>query len=277
MTGNVFISWSKPKSKSVAEAFRDWLPSVIQAVKPWLSSHDINKGARWSREIAGQLKDAKVGIVCLTPENLDAPWLNFEAGALSKTVEDAFVCPYLFGVEPAQVKGPLSQFQLTKAEKQDTRQLLGTINKALGETGLTEPQLDRVFEKWWPEIEEKLRAIPDREIAAPQRPDREILEEILSIVRSQARRQKSQLFREPLFGPPTPARFGREWPISAGLGGFFQNSQDMAVDTALQVIASALKERKWPQLATAIADIEAPGQDNDTASESSGAVSEKKE
>lgn len=201
MSGNVFISWSGKASRAVAEALRDWLPSVIQAVDPWLSSEDIEKGARWSSEISGRLKETRIGIICLAPGNLEAPWVLFEAGALSKTVEDAFVCPYLFHVDQAEVKGPLAQFQLTKAEKEDTRKLLTTINRALGDSALKDEQLKKVFEKWWPDLEKQLRAIGEagpEGAAVPERSDRDILEEILSIARSQTRWLKEQLERAQL-------------------------------------------------------------------------------
>jgi hypothetical protein len=185
----VFISWSGERSRAVAEAFRVWLPNVIQTVDPWVSLADIEKGARWSTEITAQLEACSVGLICLTPENLSAHWLLFEAGALSKTVDKTFVCPYLLNLQPTDIQGPLAQFQATTAEKPETRKLLHTINKASGDHALQVPQVDAAFEKWWSELDSQLQAISAVQLSAPpKRPDRELLEEVLETVRAMARR-----------------------------------------------------------------------------------------
>lgn len=160
---NVFISWSGERSKAVANALHDWIPHVINIIQPWMSEVDIDKGARWDVDVANQLKKAKVGIICLTPDNLNAPWIHFEAGALSKTVEkETYVCPYLFEVDLKDIKGlPLEQFQSTIADKNDTRKLINTINKALEDKALKENFLNEAFEMWWPKLEDKLKNIPD--------------------------------------------------------------------------------------------------------------------
>lgn len=182
---NVFLSWSGERSFKVAEALKDWLPMVIQSIVPWFSDTDIGKGARWASEISTQLQDQRIGILCLTSDNLDEPWILFEAGAISKSIGDAFVCPYLLDIRPADVQAPLSQFNATVAEKGDTLNLLHTINKALGNVGIHEKMLDMQFEKWWPDLEEKLAHIPKAEKKKnPRRSDSELLEEILQLTRS---------------------------------------------------------------------------------------------
>ncbi|MFQ5874194.1 MAG: toll/interleukin-1 receptor domain-containing protein [Dehalococcoidia bacterium] len=198
----VFISWSGERSGTVARALRDWVPNVIQAVRPWMSDSDIAKGARWSSDIALQLEESRVGVICLTPENLQEPWILFEAGALSKTLEDTFVCPYLYDLQSADITGPLAQFQATKPEKEDTRSLIQTINRALREQALPEPNLNTIFDKWWPDLEKSLKAVPRPEKKpAPQRSDRKILEEILELVREQKRLTPPTTLPPPL--PPS--------------------------------------------------------------------------
>ncbi|WP_368085194.1 TIR domain-containing protein [Vibrio splendidus] len=82
----VFISWSGDESHKVALALREWLPSVVQSIDPYVSSEDIDKGTRWASDIAGELDESAFGILCVTKQNLDAPWLNFEAGLLEKVL-----------------------------------------------------------------------------------------------------------------------------------------------------------------------------------------------
>src|SRR6185369_14317031 len=122
----VFVSWSGDRSRAIAEILRDWLPYVLPSAEPWMSSTDIERGSRWSLEISEQLDKANIGIICLTPENLEAPWILFEAGALSKALSRTLVCTYLFQVGPTDIKGPLSQFQASLATREDTKKLLAS-------------------------------------------------------------------------------------------------------------------------------------------------------
>src|SRR5438045_3381691 len=85
----IFISWSGSMSHKIALALRAWIPLVIQSVEVWVSSEDIQKGQWWATQLAGQLSTCQFGIVCLTPDNLQAEWLHFEAGALSRVVPDS--------------------------------------------------------------------------------------------------------------------------------------------------------------------------------------------
>lgn len=184
----VFLSWSGPVSKGVAEALLKWLPDVIQAIDPWMSS-EIDKGARWAHDLAAQLEVTKAGIICVTPDNQDAPWLNFEAGAISKAVESTLTCPYLFGLSATDLKGPLVQFQACLSNKADTYRLVQTLNKALGDKALRDRLLGASFERCWPEMEEILGAISmETPSAGTNRPPEEFLEEILSLAREQAKR-----------------------------------------------------------------------------------------
>ncbi len=152
----VFLSWSGTQSHKVALVFRDWLPSVIQDIEPYVSSEDIDKGARWSTDIAKELSDSKFGILCVTKDNLDAPWLMFEAGALSKTMEKTFVSPFLFDIKRSEVDGPILQFQSTIFDKDDLKKLIVTLNNACNDRGLATERLNEAFDVWFPILNDKL-------------------------------------------------------------------------------------------------------------------------
>jgi len=184
----VFISWSGEKSKLLGISLRNWVPLVLQYAKPWLSDKDITSGGRWSLEIARQLDDAQFGIICVTKENLAAPWIFFEAGALSKAVTASLVCPYLMDVEFGELVGPLTQFQARKADKGSTLQLLESLNQKAS-TPVPAAHLAKVFEALWPDLEKEILAIPQIQTTLPPRrsPDA-ILEEVVSVVRSTEQR-----------------------------------------------------------------------------------------
>jgi len=185
---DIFISWSGVRSGAVAEVLKKWLPRIVNAFKPWISSSDIDKGSRWSSDVAMRLSVAKAGIICLTPENLQSAWILFEAGALSKTLESTFVCPLLIGLEPSDVTGPLAQFQATRATKEEMLRLLLTLNQALKESAMPESHVRDIFDALWPKIETELQNLPaDHATERPRRTDRALIEELVDLVRHQSR------------------------------------------------------------------------------------------
>jgi hypothetical protein len=191
----VFISWSGSKSKAVAKALEKWLPRVIQSVKPWIST-EMDKGTRWSPEIARRLETTDFGIFCLTSENLNEPWLLFEAGAVSKTVDASRVCPVLLDLTVSDVQGPLAQFQCTVLEKGDLLRLIRTLNATAGEP-LPDDQLQETFDAFWPQLEKQIsQAQEASDPARIARTDRDLLSEAVAILRGLDRRMTELEVRE---------------------------------------------------------------------------------
>lgn len=193
----IFISWSGSKSQEVAKILKQWIPCVIQSVEPYFSSADIDKGARWSTDIAKELQDASFGILCVTKDNLSSSWLNFEAGALSKSIEQSKVCPFLVDLKPSDITdSPILQFQMANATRDDVFKLFKSINLNLGDSKLNEDVLSTTFDTFWPKIEEALKSVSSitdvstttkkasKDVQAP-------IEEILELVRYQHKLLKS--------------------------------------------------------------------------------------
>lgn len=182
----LFISWSGELSKEISEILRQWIPAVIQAAKPYYSPDDITKGTRWNSEISKELDASKIGIICLTKENLESPWIMFEAGALSKNLEQSKVCPLLFGIEPSDIKGPLVQFQAAKFSKKEMKKVVKMMNSELESLSLASDVLDNVFEMWWPKLEEQIdKVIKKAKLgdSSDLRSERDLLEEVLTLTR----------------------------------------------------------------------------------------------
>jgi hypothetical protein len=197
LTMKVFISWSGELSGRLAEAIRDWLPAVIQAVEPFFSPDDIVKGNRWVTEIASKLAECTVGIFCITAENVNSPWLVFEAGAISNHLGSSMVCTIFFDVAPTDVSGPLTQFQGTTFKKGEMFKMVQTVNGCLEAKGLRSDSLEQAFEQWWPGFEQKVSTIlSEAPVGGPQptkRPERDMLSEVLSILRYLRRQGTKQL------------------------------------------------------------------------------------
>jgi len=165
----VFLSWSGLASKSIAAELNTWLKYVFPDVTFWMSASNIEAGAKWAEMLDKELQETTFGIICLSPDNIKSPWLLFEAGALSKSVNNSNnrVIPYCSGFIPAEVTGPLSQFQGVQANKDGTFSLVKSIN-TLSDIKRPDDMMKTIFETWWPQLELALSKIRVAANAGPE-------------------------------------------------------------------------------------------------------------
>ena len=130
-SGNRVVLWSGESSGKGALALSRFLKLTLNACDPWMSAQSIDLGSFWHEELWKALRTAKIGIICLTPENVNSKWIHFEAGVVAKTFGRVFTCPYLVNLHPAQVEGPLQHLQSISPDKEGTFRLVQEINKRL--------------------------------------------------------------------------------------------------------------------------------------------------
>jgi len=166
---------------------REWLIRVLQYSEPFVSSKDINKGAQWLVTISDQLKDTSEGIVCVTPSNVEAPWLNYEAGALAKTTGQTAVRTLLLGLKPSDLPSgvPLSNFQHTDAlEREEMWSLIESVHTRSEAAGRGDIERIRwAFDQAWVQLKDNLQSIDLRREgqAAPidARDEKDLIKDVL--------------------------------------------------------------------------------------------------
>ena len=244
----IFIGWSGDRSKDAARALRDWIPNVIQAADPWMSEKDIDPGSMWDKDLIAALESAKIGILCITSDDLNSIWMHFEAGMLANSLKERnYVCPYLLGVEPTDIQGPLSHFQAKKADKESTKQLLYLIND-LSASPIDKPRIDLIFEQFWGRLESKLIEIISKpsEGAIHRRDSADILNELLELTRQQSRivsdilaykkDDRLKIRAEIIIHALKEGIFKEENLYTAGIVPHFNPKKDMLEDELVKII-----------------------------------------
>lgn len=129
---NVFISWAGERSRRIADELGHFLQRVIHAARPFISFNDIDKGDFWLSTLTDKLSQSSIGIVCLTAENKNRPWVLFEAGAIHKGLSKSRVCTLLIDIGRDDIKYPLGGFQSTILDdERDFYELIETINSCM--------------------------------------------------------------------------------------------------------------------------------------------------
>jgi hypothetical protein len=128
-------------------------------------SDDITKGSRWFDVVEKELDKADVGLVCITREGLESGWIHFEAGALARAVrknkrmQGGTLYVYLLGVRSEELTGPLSEFQATSFDRDDTKKLCAAIVGSMGEDAPLREDWETAFNEHWPSFETDVKKI----------------------------------------------------------------------------------------------------------------------
>jgi TIR domain len=162
-----------------------------------MSDADIGAGERWNEGISRALSESEVGLICVTRDNLDSRWLLFEAGALAKSVDKARVVPILLNLTSTDLQGPLAQFQSVESTKAGFSNLFLTLHRVMEKPLISREDVVANIEAFWPQfyqvIEELIAKSSMQTESAPIRGDRELLEEILKIMRGLGRVEAKKL------------------------------------------------------------------------------------
>lgn len=143
------------------------------------------RGSIWFSEIGAAINSVNNGIVCLTKENLTAPWILFEAGALARNFGSNRVCTFLIDVKPKDVSDPLAQFNHTLPTKESMFQLVKTLNERLEGSKLSDTMLQREFDLNWNLFESEFQKIMTETREGekpPEKSEREILNDIVDLL-----------------------------------------------------------------------------------------------
>src|SRR5262249_31411817 len=167
----MFICWSGTRSHSLAKALQTYLPKFIPELADESTnlfvSDEIVKGVRWFDAVDEQLDIADAGLVCVTREALQSGWIHFEAGALARAVRKkerqkkamGTLFTYLLGVESSELRGPLSEFQSTKFEREDNKRLCAAIVNCMKNAAPARETWEKAFDEHWERFEKDVKAI----------------------------------------------------------------------------------------------------------------------
>src|SRR5262249_31011467 len=119
--------------------------------------------------IESQLAGAYCGLVCLTPENRDSAWINYESGWLSgRMVERGHstrgrVIPYLFELKNSDLPSPLAALQAAEATEDGTWRLCKSLHQ-LKSGSQADPPFQQRFDGVWPNLAKELESISKQPI-----------------------------------------------------------------------------------------------------------------
>jgi hypothetical protein len=113
-------------------------------------SEDIQPGSYWNTVLLSELSTANICLVCVTPENKDSRWLNFEAGAIARSIDEAKVVPVLHQISVRELGYPLALFQCRQLDETGMLGIVRTLAQFDNRSAMQESVLLDAFNDTWP-------------------------------------------------------------------------------------------------------------------------------
>lgn len=149
----LYLCWSKGLGRLIAGEFRSWIKANMGTwVQPFFSELDIEGGELWSERIMGELARTRRGIVFVTREMADAPFVMFEAGALAKEFKQARVVPVLVDILPSELPGALKMLQGKAFDHDEILRVLLKLVPGISKDTRKHARLALAFHTWWPKL-----------------------------------------------------------------------------------------------------------------------------
>lgn len=154
----IFISWSGELSKQIGGELSKWIPEVVPHIDIFYSNSSLKLGQQWLNGLSSSLEDISFGICIITKNNLNSPWVHYEAGAIfHKNEKKCTLIPLLIDIHKNELSGPLSTFQAMNFTEEEMRNLVKTINNGLESRKLPDTMIDVMFNLHWAELEKRIK------------------------------------------------------------------------------------------------------------------------
>ena len=98
MSDNIFISWSKSKSREFAFEVKNLLETLNPHLNIFMSEDNISAGEKVQEKIIQKISECDKVLLCFTRDNKKSPWLLYEAGYACG--QNKMVIPLLFDEDP---------------------------------------------------------------------------------------------------------------------------------------------------------------------------------